>query len=176
MNQRRMTPTETPGVEANRDPITDAPGAHPVGTGLGAIGLGAVAGAGAGAIGGPVGAVVGSVVGAIAGGFAGKAVAESVNPTNEAAYWEANHQTRPYAHNSIGYDAYAPAYRYGWESYGRSADLDMTFESAETGLQSGWNQAKGTSALAWYQAKLASREAWNRVRHAARSNDGRKSD
>ena len=37
--------------DLNRDPITDEPGAHPVGTGLGATG-GAVAGAAAGSIAG----------------------------------------------------------------------------------------------------------------------------
>ena len=44
--------------DMNRDPITDAPGAHPIGTGIGATG-GAVAGAAAGAIGGPIGLAVG---------------------------------------------------------------------------------------------------------------------
>ena len=68
----------------NIDPITGAAGAHPVGTGVGAMG-GAAAGAAVGAVGGPVGAVVGGVVGAVAGGLGGKAVAESVNPTAEEA-------------------------------------------------------------------------------------------
>ena len=44
--------------EPNRDPITGAPGAHPVDTGLGATG-GALAGAAAGSLAGPVGTVVG---------------------------------------------------------------------------------------------------------------------
>ena len=51
--------------DANPDPITGAPGSHPVGTGVGAAGAGAAATwAGAtigGAVGGPVGAVVGGV-------------------------------------------------------------------------------------------------------------------
>ena len=50
--------------DLNRDPITDEPGSHPVGTGVGATG-GAVAGAAAGAIGWPVGMAVGGVVGAV---------------------------------------------------------------------------------------------------------------
>ena len=45
--------------DLNRDPITDEPGSHPVGTGVGATG-GAVAGAAAGAIGGPIGMAVGA--------------------------------------------------------------------------------------------------------------------
>ena len=41
--------------DANRDPLTNEPGAHPVGTGVGAMMAGAAAGAAAGALGGPVG-------------------------------------------------------------------------------------------------------------------------
>ena len=52
--------------DANRDPITGAPGSHPVGTGMGAA-AGGAAGAAAGTIvAGPVGTVVGAVVGAVA--------------------------------------------------------------------------------------------------------------
>ena len=50
----------------NLDPITGAPGAHPVGVGLG-----------------PVGTVVGAAVGAVAGGLDGKAVDEHFDPTVE---------------------------------------------------------------------------------------------
>src|SRR3954465_10984009 len=104
--------------DANPDPITGAPGAHPVGPGVGAA-SGAVAGAAlGGAVGGPVGAVVGAAVGGVAGGLAGKGVAEGVNPTAEDAYWRNNYSKRPYAANR-SYDDLAPAYRYGWESRGR---------------------------------------------------------
>ena len=66
-----MTNTYTNTKDQNRDPITGAPGAHPVGTGVGAA-SGGVAGAAVGTVvGGPVGAVVGAAVGAIAGGLAG---------------------------------------------------------------------------------------------------------
>ena len=40
-------------VDTNPDPLTGAPGSHPVGTGLGSVG-GAAAGAVLGSIGGPV--------------------------------------------------------------------------------------------------------------------------
>ena len=66
----------------NLDPITGAPGAHPVGVGLGAAAGGIAAGAAAGTVAaGPVGTVVGAAVGAIAGGLGGKAVAEHFDPT-----------------------------------------------------------------------------------------------
>lgn len=72
----------------NPDPITGAPGAHPVGVGLGAAAGGIAGGIAAGAAvgtvaAGPVGTVVGAAVGAIAGGLGGKAVAEHFDPTAE---------------------------------------------------------------------------------------------
>jgi phage tail tape-measure protein len=75
-------PIDEPGM--NPDPLTGAPGAHPVGTGLGAV-SGAAAGASIGAAAGPVGAAVGTVVGAVAGALAGKGAAEAVNPTETSA-------------------------------------------------------------------------------------------
>ena len=81
---------------ANRDPITGAPGSHPVGTGVGAVAGGVAAGAAAGAVAGPVGAVVGAAVGAVVGGLAGKAVAENIDPTVEDAYWRDSYTERPY--------------------------------------------------------------------------------
>ena len=88
MARRNKTVHETdkPGADANRDPITGEPGAHPVGTGLGTAAGGAAAGAAAGLAAGPVGAAVGAVVGGVAGGLAGKGIAESINPTVEEAY------------------------------------------------------------------------------------------
>ncbi len=70
------------GEHANADPLTNEPGAHPVG--VGAAGAGAV-GALIGAVMGPVGALVGSVVGALAGAVVGKETAETVNPTEPSA-------------------------------------------------------------------------------------------
>ena len=64
----------------NRDPITNEPGAHPVGTGAGAL-AGGAAGAAVGSAAGPVGTGVGAVAGAIAGGLGGKAAGEKFNPT-----------------------------------------------------------------------------------------------
>ncbi|MGZ5393824.1 MAG: hypothetical protein ACXWD3_18880, partial [Mycobacterium sp.] len=53
----------------NLDPITETPGAHPVGAGVGATG-GAVTGAAVGSVVGPVGTIAGGVLGAVAGGLA----------------------------------------------------------------------------------------------------------
>ena len=69
----------------NRDPISGALGAHPVGTGVGAAAGGVVAGAAVGSVVGPVGTAVGAAVGAVAGGLAGKGVAETIDPTFDTA-------------------------------------------------------------------------------------------
>jgi len=79
-----MENDNTRSLGTNRDPITGAPGAHPVGVGLGAAAGGIAAGAAAGTLAaGPVGTVVGAAVGAVAGGLGGKAVAEHFDPTME---------------------------------------------------------------------------------------------
>jgi hypothetical protein len=149
--------------DANRDPITGAPGAHPVGVGVGATG-GAAAGAALGSLGGPVGTVVGAAIGGVAGGLAGKGVAEAVNPTVEDAHWRSTYPSRPYADTTADYDTYAPAYRYGWES--ASARRGRTFDEVEADLERGWDQAKGKSELGWEKAKHATRDAWHRVERA----------
>src|SRR5688572_31723091 len=82
--------------DANRDPITGARGAHPVGTGLGAAAGGMAAGAAAGTVAGPVGTLLGAAAGAVAGGLAGKGGAEVLDPAGEEAYWRADYSHRPF--------------------------------------------------------------------------------
>jgi hypothetical protein len=48
------TPGLDPTPDANRDPITGAPGSHPIGTGVGALAGGVAAGAAIGTMAGPV--------------------------------------------------------------------------------------------------------------------------
>ena len=145
--------------EPNRDPITGAPGAHPVGTGLGATG-GAIAGAAAGSLAGPVGTVVGLVAGAVVGGLGGKAAAEGVNPTMEDAYWRENYAREDYVDATRSYDDYAPAYELGWS--GR-AQRGSDFDAVEPTLASEWETRRGASGLDWPQARPATRAAWNRA-------------
>ncbi len=150
-------------TDANRDPLTGAPGAHPVGVGVGAAG-GAAAGAAIGSMGGPVGTVVGAAIGGVAGGLAGKGAAEAINPTLEDAHWRGTYPSRPYADKDADYETYQPAYRYGWES--ASARRGRSFDEVEADLERGWEDAKGASKLGWDQAKHATRDAWHRVERA----------
>lgn len=108
------------GADANRDPITGAAGAHPVGTGVGAVAGGMVAGALTGTVAGPVGTVVGAAVGAVVGGLAGKGVAEVIDPTAEDAYWRENYVSRSYVKQGESFDDFGPAYRFGSDSVERA--------------------------------------------------------
>jgi phage tail tape-measure protein len=153
--------THTNEPDRNEDPITGAPGAHPVGVGAGAALGGAAAGAAAGAVAGPAGAVVGAVVGGVAGGYAGKAAAEAIDPTEEDAYWKENHAKREYYDKNFTYDDYGPAYRYGWESRTRYAEREYT--DVEPALERDWQTARTNSRLPWPKAKSAVRDAWQRA-------------
>jgi hypothetical protein len=143
-------------------------GAHPIGAGVGAVGVGAAAGAAGGAVAGPIGAVAGAAIGAVVGGLAGSATAELLDPNIETTYWRENFSTRPYGSSTPGYDEFAPAYQYGWESYGNHGGAGKTFESVEADLGRGWDKAKGASKLGWDKAKVATHDAWDRVMHSGK--------
>ena len=147
--------------DANLDPISGAPGAHPVGTGIGAIAGGAAAGAATGTVAGPIGTVIGAAVGAIVGGLAGKGVAEAIDPTREDAYWRENYSGRTYVEQGSSYDDYGPAYGFGVSSFGRYPGRN--FEDVESDMSSDWTSSRGASNLSWDRARHAARDAWSRV-------------
>ena len=153
--------------DANRDPISGEPGAHPVGTGLGAVAGGAAAGAAVGTVAGPLGTLAGAAVGAVVGGIAGKAAAEAIDPTVEDAYWRDHYTSEPYYEAGATFDDYAPAYRAGYE--GRAAVPGVrTFEEVERDLERKYNESKGGSKLRWDQARPAAHAAWHRDRTSGR--------
>ena len=160
LKEDRKQKNRQKGTDANRDPISGAPGSHPVGTGVGAA-SGAVAGGAIGAIGGPVGAVVGAAAGAVAGGLAGKSIAENIDPTVEDAYWKNNYAKQKYVDGNASYNEYQPAYRTGYEGRGRYPG--KKFEDVEDNLHRDYDRSKGNSSLNWDKAKNATRDAWNRV-------------
>lgn len=144
----------------NLDLISKEPGAHPVGTGLGAVAGGAVAGAAAGALGGPIGAALGVVIGAVAGGMSGRAAAEAFNPTAEEAYWESNYHKEPYYQEGRVYEDYAPAYQMGM--HGRT-QFGENYADAERDMSQNWDAHRQNSILTWPEVSAASRAAWDRV-------------
>ncbi|MCK6476032.1 MAG: PA2169 family four-helix-bundle protein [Phycisphaerales bacterium] len=174
---RNTTPrsSNTPGRDAdrerldrnpaNRDPITDAPGAHPVGAGIGA-GAGGAVGAAVGSVAGPVGTVAGAAIGGVAGGLVGKGIAEAVNPTVELDYWRTTFPTRDYG---VGYrwEDFEPAYRETIGAY--SSNPGWTYEEAEGSLRTKWERER-PSELGWDKVRDASRDAWDRLKGRDGSN------
>ena len=145
---------------SNPDPITSAPGSHPVATGVGALAAGAT-GAAIGSVVPGVGTVIGGVVGAIAGsvggGYAGKAVGEAMDPTNTDAYWSAKHGTTAYG-KTESYDTYKPAYQYG----AALADEDRSTAFDDSTARAGWETAAGSKGLSFDKAKAAIKGEFDR--------------
>ena len=160
MNAKNVNSTDQ--NDANRDPISGEPGAHPVGTGVGAAGAGTVGTAIGGVVGGPVGAVVGAVVGSVVGGLAGKSAAEQIDPTFEDNHWRENYSSRPYVEEGSTYEDYQLAYRVGYEGYDRYAHTGQDYNDIEIALQRDY-EANQTGGLAWEKAKHAVRDAWDRA-------------
>ena len=160
-------------LNLNRDPLTDEPGSHPIGTGLGAMAGGAAGGVAAGMVGGPVGMAIGGIAGAIAGGLAGSSAAEMVNPTLEDAYWRESYQKEPYYEGGRQYEEYRPAYAMGWTS---AATYPGEFDAYDAEMQARWQNERGTSSLDWDTARTPARAAWNRVRTPATRASGMAAD
>jgi hypothetical protein len=148
--------------DANRDPISGEPGAHPLGTGVGAAGAGTVAAVVGGVVGGPIGAVVGAVVGSVIGGLAGKSTAEQINPTFEDNYWRENYSSRPYFEEGTTYKDYQLAYQTGYEGYVHYGHSGRNYSDIEPDLQRAY-EAKQSGSLAWEKAKYAVMDAWERA-------------
>lgn len=158
-NNPEKTVDVPPHGDRNPDPVTNAPGSHPVETGIGAAVAGAASGLAVGAVAGPVGAAIGAALGAVAGGLAGKGVGELIDPTTEDNWLRDNYKTRPYVKEGDTFEAHVPAYRYGAEAestYGNEA-----YEHVEEHLQTGWSP-KDRGGLSWDRAHGAVRDAYER--------------
>lgn len=162
---RKTNPEKTvdvpPTGDRNPDPITDAPGSHPVETGIGAALGGAASGAAVGAVTGPVGAAVGAVVGAVAGGYAGKGVGEMIDPTTEDNWLRENFTSRPYVGKGERYEPYEPAYQYG--GLAESKYQGKHFSEIEHDLRQDWERGEHAAALDWDRAKGAVQDAYDRT-------------
>ncbi len=148
--------------DANQDPITGAPGAHPVGVGVGGAAGGVAAGALAGTVFGPIGTLIGAAVGTVAGAAAGKSVAERLDPTGEVEYWSKEAPLRPYYSSEHDFQRdYAGVYQAG--AVARGDYPNDTWEDTERRLQSDWDSQRGDSRLDWDRARPAAKDAWERA-------------
>jgi hypothetical protein len=157
---REKTVDLPPTGRRNADPFTDAPGSHPIETGIGAAVAGAATGVAAGAVAGPIAAAVGAAAGAIAGGYAGKGIGELIDPTTEDHWLQDNFSSRPYVEEGDTFEDFTPAYRYGAlaESKYGEAGIDLM----DPQLQSDWEASKD-SDMPWTKAKGAVQDAYDRT-------------
>ena len=83
--------------------------------------------------------------------------------TAEDDYWRQNYQNRPYVGSNRAYDAWQPAYRYGFES--AHSHQGKRWEDVESNLRSGWDAYphRGTTRSTWEQVKDAVRDGWDRI-------------
>jgi hypothetical protein len=145
----------------NSDPLTDAPGAHPIETGIGATVAGAAAGLAVGAVGGPVGAVIGATVGgAVAGGLVGKGIGELIDPTTEDAWLREYFGSRPASRGDESPERFRDAFRHGLAASERHRG--RTFDEVEPELQASWEAARGPSMPTWGEVRDAVRHAFDR--------------
>lgn len=155
MNSRDTTP------DANRDPISGAPGSHPVGVAAGGT-AGALAGAALGSLFGPIGTLIGGGMGAVGGAVGGKALAERVDPTAEVEYWRQDATGRDYYQRDRDFDRdYAPAYRMGTEYRNEAGSRD--WNEIEPQLRQRWESGRGDSGLDWEAARPAVQDAYART-------------
>jgi hypothetical protein len=158
-----------PSGRRNADPISNAPGAHPIETGIGAAAVGAVSGMAVGAATGPVGAAIGAAVGAVAGGYAGKGVGEMIDPTTEDSWLRENFETRPYVQHGDTFEKYQPAYRYGAEAecrYGANQ-----FETIEGELEHDWHNRTDEPVMRWQHVRDAVKDSYDRTSQIRRARD-----
>ncbi|KRG68031.1 hypothetical protein [Pseudoxanthomonas dokdonensis] len=148
--------------DRNPDPITGAPGSHPLGVGVGGVAGAAAAGAVAGTFFGPIGTLIGAAAGAVAGAAAGKGVAERIDPTTDIDYWRREHETRPYHDASRDFDRdYVSAYDAGRRA--REEQPNLRWNDIEPHLHRDWGSLRGASTLDWEDARPAVRDAWDRT-------------
>ena len=149
-----------PTGRRNADPITDAPGSHPIETGIGAAAVGAVGGMAAGAVGGPITAAVGAAVGAVAGGYAGKSVGEMIDPTTDDTWLRDNFESRPYVEEGDAFEDFQPAYRYGAAAESVYGDTD--FDSLHDDLEREW-EVNHAEDMPWGRANQAVKDGYERT-------------
>ncbi|MCI0704085.1 MAG: hypothetical protein L0241_23755 [Planctomycetia bacterium] len=168
-NEEKKDPEKTvdlpPYGSRNPDPITDAPGSHPIETGIGAAVGGAATGAAAGVALGPPGVILGTVLGAVAGGFAGKGIGELIDPTTEDNWireWLAERRRE----NELEEEKAASAYRFGMRA--EADHTHETFDEAKEQIRAAWEAKQAREhekdETKWDDVDDSVRAGFNRMR------------
>lgn len=134
---------------------------HILGAGSAALGT-CVLGAAIGwFIGGIPAMTLGAVIGGALGAVIGHRLSEATDPRGDLGHFEQVYRTTPYYVAGMRWDDYAPAYRYGLETYRTHGG--QPFEQAAQRLAQDWPQQRGISRLDWQQAEPAVAHAWREL-------------
>ncbi len=144
---------------------------HILGAGGAALLGGAIAGAIGWFAGGPIGLTIGAVIGGVLGAVIGNRMSEAADPRDDLGHFQQIYKTLPHYVDGYDWHDYAPAYRYGLDTYARHTGQALA--SVESQLQGGWEAAsRFGSRLTWAQARPAVAYAWESLDHArARETD-----
>lgn len=131
---------------------------HVLGAGGAAVGGAAVGAAIGGTLAGTVGLTVGAVAGGAIGAVVGQKLSEATDPRGDLGHFEQIYRTTPYYLSDMTWADYAPAYRYGLDTYATHGG--QPFEQAAPLLGPGWSRTRGASRLEWDEAQPAVAHAW----------------
>lgn len=139
---------------------------HILGAGSAAL-AGGAAGAAIGAVmAGPAGLAVGAAAGGALGAVFGNRASEHNDNSSDLGHFEQIYWKMPYYEQGRDWHDYAPAYRYGLDSWHQNRGRPI--EALESQLQGGWESAhRFGSRLEWQQARPAVEHAWQSMEEAA---------
>jgi hypothetical protein len=149
-----------PKGSRNPDPITGAPGAHPIETGIAAAVAGAACGLAVGAFAGPVAAAIGAAAGGVAGGYAGKGIGELIDPTTEDNWLRDHFDSFTYRDEDETFETYEPAYRYGGQVEAKYGDAG--WDAIMDDVEKDWAQSEGYPGMKWPKASPAVKDSYER--------------
>lgn len=134
---------------------------HILGTGSATLGGGVIGAVIGGFAGGVPGLTLGAVAGGALGAVVGHRLSEAVDPRGDLGHFEQIYRTMPYYVDDMTWDDYAPAYRYGLDTYATRGGQPL--EAAASMLAQDWSRARGVSRLSWEQAQPAVAHAWREL-------------
>lgn len=134
---------------------------HILGTGSATLGGGIVGAAVGAVLGGMPGVTLGAVAGGALGALIGQRLSEAADPRGDLGHFEQVYRTTPYYVAGMGWEDYAPAYRYGLDTYATRGGQSL--DEAAAALAQGWPRARGGSRLEWAQAQPAVAHAWREL-------------
>lgn len=142
---------------------------HVVGAGAGAVAGGATGAAIGAAVAGLIGLTVGAVAGGAIGAVLGDRAAEAADRREDLGHFEQIYREMPYFVDGHDWSDYAPAYRYGLETYRTRGG--QPFADAEAALEADWARARDASRLGWLHARSAVEHAWRSLDDTLRAKD-----